>query len=180
MFTVTKQKHILLRLWNVRTKSRKDERLLSKGRKRAQLNLILGMNQFVISINYRCQNHIVDPGMTHIWQGRTKVLNKIYFGTYNQCFSTKTAIVATQNAIREFWNISQKAQDNKEKMQALEHYLDCHKGLCIMLKEGGEKLETLTMLEWEQKRRKTNARRILIKIRTEDENIICRILVYLY
>lgn len=29
------------------------------------------------------------------------------------------------------------------KCRALEHYLDCHKGLCIMLKEGGEKLETL-------------------------------------
>ena len=43
----------------------------------------------------------------------------------------KTTIVATQNAIREFWSISQKAHDNKEKMQALEHYLECHRGLHI-------------------------------------------------
>jgi len=59
----------------------------------------------------------------------------------------KTPIVATQNAIREFWSISQKAHDNKEKMQALEHYLECHRGVCRMLKEGGEKLETLCDVE---------------------------------
>jgi hypothetical protein len=38
----------------------------------------------------------------------------------------KTFIVANQNAIKQYWEISQQAQDNKEKMQALEHYLDCH------------------------------------------------------
>jgi hypothetical protein len=36
-------------------------------------------------------------------------------------------IVANQNANKRYWDISQKSQDNKEKMQALEHYLDCHK-----------------------------------------------------
>ena len=35
-------------------------------------------------------------------------------------------LVANQNAIKQYWDISQKAQDNKEKIQALEHYLDCH------------------------------------------------------
>ena len=38
----------------------------------------------------------------------------------------RTSLVATQNAIKQYWNISQNAQDNKEKIQALEHYLDCH------------------------------------------------------
>jgi hypothetical protein len=45
-------------------------------------------------------------------------------------------MLATQNAIKQFWDISQKAQDNKEKIQALEHYLDCHKILWTLLYRG--------------------------------------------
>ena len=46
-------------------------------------------------------------------------------------------MVANQNAIKQYWDISQKAQDNKEKIQALEHYLDCHIQLWTLL-YGGE------------------------------------------
>ena len=46
-------------------------------------------------------------------------------------------MVANQNAIKQYWDISQKAQDNKEKIQALEHYLDCHTQLWTLL-YGGE------------------------------------------
>jgi hypothetical protein len=46
-------------------------------------------------------------------------------------------LVANQNAIKQYWDISQKAQDNKEKIQALEHYLDCHLQLWSLL-YGGE------------------------------------------
>ena len=46
-------------------------------------------------------------------------------------------MVANQNAIKQSWDISQKAQDNKEKIQALEHNLDCHKQLWTLL-YGGE------------------------------------------
>jgi predicted transcriptional regulator len=46
-------------------------------------------------------------------------------------------MVANQNAIKQYWDISQKAQDNKEKIQALEHYLDCHTRLWTLL-YGGE------------------------------------------
>ena len=46
-------------------------------------------------------------------------------------------MVANQNAIKQYWDISQKAQDNKEKIQALEHYLDCHLQLWTLL-YGGE------------------------------------------
>jgi transcriptional regulator len=49
----------------------------------------------------------------------------------------KTSIVAVQNTIKQYWDISQKAQDNKEKIQALEHYLDCHIQLWTLL-HGGE------------------------------------------
>jgi hypothetical protein len=49
----------------------------------------------------------------------------------------KTSIVATQNVIKEYWDISQNAKDNKEKIQALEHYLDCHIRLWTLL-YGGE------------------------------------------
>jgi hypothetical protein len=49
----------------------------------------------------------------------------------------RTFMVATQNAIKQYWDISQKAQDNKEKIQALEHYLDCHTQLWTLL-YGGE------------------------------------------
>jgi IS30 family transposase len=49
----------------------------------------------------------------------------------------KTSIVAVQNAVKQYWDISQKAEDNKEKIQALEHYLDCHKTLWTLL-YGGE------------------------------------------
>ena len=37
--------------------------------------------------------------------------------------------------------ISQNAQDNKEKMQALEHYRQCHIDMMAMLKDGGYVLE---------------------------------------
>ena len=46
-------------------------------------------------------------------------------------------MVANQNTIKQYWDISQKAQDNKEKIQALEHYLDCHHQLWTLL-YGGE------------------------------------------
>ena len=46
-------------------------------------------------------------------------------------------MVANQNAIKQYWDISQKAQDNKEKIQALEHYLECHQQLWTLL-YGGE------------------------------------------
>jgi transcriptional regulator len=46
-------------------------------------------------------------------------------------------MVANQNTIKQYWDISQKAQDNKEKMQALEHYLECHQLLWTLL-YGGE------------------------------------------
>jgi hypothetical protein len=49
----------------------------------------------------------------------------------------KTFMVVTQNTIKQYWDISQKAQDNKEKIQALEHYLDCHTQLWTLL-YGGE------------------------------------------
>ena len=49
----------------------------------------------------------------------------------------RTFMVATQNAIKQYWDISQKAQDNKEKIQALEHYLDCHIQLWTVM-YGGE------------------------------------------
>jgi hypothetical protein len=45
----------------------------------------------------------------------------------------RVAIKATWNAVKEYWNISQKAEDNREKMQALEQYLKCHVELCNML-----------------------------------------------
>jgi hypothetical protein len=46
-------------------------------------------------------------------------------------------MVANQNAIKQYRDISQKAQDNKEKIQALEHYLDGHIQLWTLL-YGGE------------------------------------------
>ena len=46
-------------------------------------------------------------------------------------------MVANQNAIKRYWDISQKAQDNKEKIQALERYLECHQLLWTLL-YGGE------------------------------------------
>jgi hypothetical protein len=47
----------------------------------------------------------------------------------------KVSLVAIQNAMRQFWNISQYAQDNEEKMQALEHYSQCHIDMMAMLKD---------------------------------------------
>jgi predicted transcriptional regulator len=45
----------------------------------------------------------------------------------------RVAVRATWNAIKEYWNISQNTRDNREKMQALEQYLECHRKLCSML-----------------------------------------------
>ena len=45
-------------------------------------------------------------------------------------------MVANQNAMKQYWDISQKAQDNREKIQALEHYLDCHQLLWTLLYGG--------------------------------------------
>jgi hypothetical protein len=52
----------------------------------------------------------------------------------------KTSIIAVQNTIKEYWDISQNAQDNKEKIQALEHYLDCHITLWTLLYGGEDRL----------------------------------------
>ena len=53
----------------------------------------------------------------------------------------RVCVKATWNAIKQFWDISQKAEDNKEKMQALDHYLDSHIQLWMLL-YGGQTLET--------------------------------------
>jgi predicted transcriptional regulator len=45
----------------------------------------------------------------------------------------RVAVRATWNAIKEYWNISQNTHDNREKMQALEQYLESHRKLCHML-----------------------------------------------
>jgi orotate phosphoribosyltransferase-like protein len=55
----------------------------------------------------------------------------------------KVFLVAIQIAMKQFWNISQNAQDNKEKMQALEHYRQCHIDMMAMLRDGGYALERL-------------------------------------
>jgi transcriptional regulator len=59
----------------------------------------------------------------------------------------KASLIAIQNAMKQFWNISQNAQDNKEKMQALEHYRQCHIDMMAMLKEGEYALEQVIARE---------------------------------
>jgi IS30 family transposase len=49
----------------------------------------------------------------------------------------RTFMAAVQNAIKQYWEMSQNTKDNKEKIQAIEHYLDCHKVLWALL-YGGE------------------------------------------
>ena len=43
--------------------------------------------------------------------------------------------------MKQFWNISQNAPDNKEKMRALEYYRQCHIDMMAMLRDGGYNLE---------------------------------------
>lgn len=43
--------------------------------------------------------------------------------------------------MKQFWNISQNAEDKKERMLALEHYQQCHIDMMAMLKEGEYVLE---------------------------------------
>jgi IS30 family transposase len=49
----------------------------------------------------------------------------------------RTFMAAVQNAIKQYWDMSQNTKDNKEKIQAIEHYLECHKVLWTIL-YGGE------------------------------------------
>ena len=49
----------------------------------------------------------------------------------------RTFMVAVQNAIKQYWDMSQNTKDNREKIQAIEHYLECHKVLWTLL-YGGE------------------------------------------
>jgi IS30 family transposase len=49
----------------------------------------------------------------------------------------RTFMIAVQNAIKQYWDMSQNTKDNKEKIQAIEHYLECHKVLWTLL-YGGE------------------------------------------
>jgi IS30 family transposase len=49
----------------------------------------------------------------------------------------RTFMAAVQNAIKQYWDMSQNTKDNKEKIQAIEHYLECHKVLWTLL-YGGE------------------------------------------
>jgi predicted transcriptional regulator len=53
----------------------------------------------------------------------------------------RVTIRSLQKAAQQYWNISQNAHDNEEKMQALECYIHCHERLCRCLWEGGNKLE---------------------------------------
>jgi hypothetical protein len=46
-------------------------------------------------------------------------------------------VAAVQNAIKQYWDMSQNTKDNREKIQAIEHYLECHKVLWTLL-YGGE------------------------------------------
>ena len=49
----------------------------------------------------------------------------------------RTFMAAVQNAIKQYWDMSQNTKDNKERIQAIEHYLECHKVLWTLL-YGGE------------------------------------------
>jgi hypothetical protein len=73
---------------------------------------------------------------------RSEVMENVREYTTKQLpLQFKICVVATQNAMKQFWDISQNTKDNKGKMQALETYIECHKGLCRFLWEGGGKLE---------------------------------------
>jgi len=53
----------------------------------------------------------------------------------------KISLIAFQNILKEYWNISQKTTDNKEKMQALEHYRQANMDMITMIQNGGLSME---------------------------------------
>ena len=53
----------------------------------------------------------------------------------------KISLIAFQNILKEYWNISQKTTDNKEKMQALEHYRQANMDMMTMIQNGGFSME---------------------------------------
>jgi hypothetical protein len=73
---------------------------------------------------------------------RSAALQNISEYTINELpLQYKLAVSATKTAIKEYWHIVETAKDNQEKMQALALYLDCCKGLCRWLTEGGMRLD---------------------------------------
>ena len=59
----------------------------------------------------------------------------------------KISLIAFQNILKEYWNISQKTTDNKEKMQALEHYRQANMDMIAMIKNGGLSMEQSMAME---------------------------------
>ncbi len=53
----------------------------------------------------------------------------------------KACIVAIQKSMKIYWDMAQKAQDNKEKIMALEHYRQSWTDMIVFLYPGGDALE---------------------------------------
>jgi hypothetical protein len=53
----------------------------------------------------------------------------------------KACIVAIQKSMKIYWDMAQKAQDNKEKIMALEHYRQSWMDMIVFLYPGGDALE---------------------------------------
>src|SRR5215207_10855630 len=94
--------------------------LKSQGLDQREIAQILQVTPALISYDVQCMR---EEAMENVRDYTTRELPLQF----------KVAIKATWNAIKEYWNISQNTHDNREKMQALEQYLECHRKLCSML-----------------------------------------------
>ena len=53
----------------------------------------------------------------------------------------KVTLVGVQNSMKVLWKIIENSPDNKEKMQAIEHYRQCWTDMMVLLHPGGDALE---------------------------------------
>ena len=68
----------------------------------------------------------------------------------------KISLIAFQNILKEYWNIAQKATDNKEKMQALEHYREANMDMISIIKNGGLSMEQSMAMEKRNRNKNNN------------------------
>jgi predicted transcriptional regulator len=55
----------------------------------------------------------------------------------------KVTLVGVQNIMKVLWKIIENSPDNKEKMQAIEHYRQCWTDMMVLLHPGGDVLELI-------------------------------------
>jgi orotate phosphoribosyltransferase-like protein len=108
----------------------KNLELKSQGLDQREITNTLHVSETTVSFDLQ---HLRDEARQNVHDYTTK-LYPLQF---------KISLISIQKCMKEYWNIAQTTSDNKEKMQALEHYRQTHIDMMAMLQGGGSNLENM-------------------------------------